>query len=82
MLHFLATGDVGMSSLAVETSDVPYALRVPYALVSWLSQDETDQFTPLQLSYQPFCLVVNLWFFKLSLKESVTTNYIKQKQGG
>ncbi len=49
-----------------------------------LSQAETDQFTPLQLSLQPFCLIVNLWC-KLALKERVTTNEIKhepeQKQG-
>ncbi len=44
-----------------------------------------DQFTPLQLSLQPFGLTVNLWC-KLDLKERETTNKIKreleQKQGG
>ncbi len=46
-----------------------------------LSRAETDQFTPLQLSLQPFRLVMNLWC-KLDLKERATTNEIKQKQGG
>ncbi len=35
-------------------------------LTADLSQAETDQFTPLQLSLQLLCLVVNL---KLALKE-------------
>ncbi len=41
-----------------------------------LSRSETDQFTPLQLSLKPFCLVVNLWC-KLDLKERTTANEIK-----
>ncbi len=39
-----------------------------------------DQFTTLQLSLQPFCLVVNLWC-KLDLKERVTTKEIKHREG-
>ncbi len=44
-----------------------------------------DQFTPLQLSLQLFCPIVNLWH-KLDLKERATINEIKwepeQKQRG
>ncbi len=44
-----------------------------------------DHFTPLQLSLQLFCRLVNLWC-KLALKERATINEIKceleQKQGG
>ncbi len=36
-----------------------------------LSRAETDQFTPLQLSLQPFCLIMNRWS-KLYLKERAT----------
>ncbi len=50
-----------------------------------LSRAQTDQFTPQQLSLQPFGLVVNLRC-KLDLKKRATTNEIKreseQKQGG
>ncbi len=50
-----------------------------------VSQLETDQFTPLQLSLQPFRLIVNLWC-KLDLKERGAINEIKRKleqeQGG
>ncbi len=49
-----------------------------------LSRAETDQFTLLQLSLEPFHLVVNLWC-KLDLKGRVTANNMKcepeQKQG-
>ncbi len=44
-----------------------------------------DQFTPLQLSLQPFRLLMNLWC-KVALKERWSTNEIKceleQKRGG
>ncbi len=47
--------------------------------------DLMDQSTALQLSLQPFRLILNLWY-KLALKERVTTNEVKhepeQKQGG
>ncbi len=37
-----------------------------------LIQEETDQFTPLQLALQRFGLVMNLWC-KLDLEKRVTT---------
>ncbi len=49
-----------------------------------LSRAEMDQFTPLQLSVQPFNLVVNLWC-KLASEERATKNEINashSKQGG
>ncbi len=46
---------------------------------------EMDQFTPLQLSLQPFRLIVSVWC-KLALKGRAATNEIKcepeRKQGG
>ncbi len=50
--------------------------RFQAALSAGLSRAETDQFIPLQLSLQPFRLIVNLWY-KLALKERATTNEIK-----
>ncbi len=41
-----------------------------------LSRVETDQFTLLQLSLQPFHLKVNLWY-KMALKERPTAYGIK-----
>ncbi len=90
-LRFLATIDVSMRWLAVETSNVPHVLKlasVDNSVCRWhrqLAWVETEQFTPLQLSLQPFCLVMNLWY-KLDLKERASTSEIKhkleQKQGG
>ncbi len=49
-------------------------------LSAGLSRVETDQFTPLQLSLQPFDLIENLWC-KLDFKERETTNEIKCELG-
>ncbi len=52
MLRFLATGDVGTSWLAHRTQP---CLCQKQCLSAW-AQTETDQFTPLRLSLQPFNL--------------------------
>ncbi len=58
MLHFLATDDITTSCLTVETSDVPYIVKLASGdLTSWvataagLSPAETNQ----------FLLIMNLW---------------------
>ncbi len=57
---FLATGDVTQRWLAVDTNDMSYVLKLACGNLKSLSCAETDQFTPLQLSLQPFGLAVNL----------------------
>ncbi len=64
MLCFLATGDVAMSWLAVETSDVPYILKLASDdLTSWAAGDTEMRWTSLHRCN--FCCknLVSSWIF-------------------
>ncbi len=55
VLCFLATGNVATGWLAVECFKICRQAQLQATPSGSLSRAETDQFTPLQLSLQPFC---------------------------
>ncbi len=88
MPRFSVTSDISESWWAVETSDVPYALKPASSnnsVCRWHRQPVWVELRRTRLLPQPFHLIVNLWC-RLALKERATTTKIKrepeQKQGG